>query len=54
VSGLPKPICNSTSAVSVGVYVAPGKEGAKADPVKEAALAAKLRDIGRIPTKSRR
>ena len=24
--------------------VAPGKEGAKADPVKEAALAAKLRD----------
>jgi methionyl-tRNA formyltransferase len=25
-----------------GVYVAPEKEGAKADPVKEAALAAKL------------
>src|SRR3989442_4633946 len=26
----------------VGVYVAPEKEGAKADPLKEAALAAKL------------
>jgi len=26
----------------VGVYVAPGKEGAKADPLKDAALAAKL------------
>ena len=32
----------------------PERKVPRADPVKEAALAAKLRDIGRIPRKSRR
>ena len=38
----------------VAVYVAPEKPGAKADPLKEAALAAKLPSISRIPTRSRK
>ena len=38
----------------VAAYVAPEKEGAKADPLKEAALAAKLRSISRRPIESRR
>ena len=37
----------------VAVYVAPEKEGAKADPLKEAALAAKLPSISRPPTRRR-
>ena len=38
----------------VAVYVAPEKPGQKADPLKEAALAAKLPVISRLPTASRR
>ena len=34
--------CSSAARTSSRVYVAPEKEGAKADPLKEAALAAKL------------
>ena len=34
----------------VGVYVAPEKPGQKADPLKEAALAAKLEDLLTTPT----
>ena len=38
----------------IAVYVAPEKEGAKADPLKEAASPPSSRSISRRPTRTRR